>query len=89
MIEIKGACEFRIDSFGGAFDVGATTKRAKATAAAGSIHVGVKVEGVAMQRILSPPDDASTDLTFGRAGGGLELECLLGPCWLRLDASGA
>lgn len=83
-IEIQGKCEFRVDRFGSDFAIEAVTKRAKATAVSGSTRIEVQIEGTRISHLLE--EEKATDLTFGRAGGHLELQCVaLGPCRLSLD----
>jgi hypothetical protein len=86
-LEVTGTCTFTVKDFGGAFNLGAPTKRARLRPAQ-PVNVSVLVEGTRITQNVSAGD--SVNLTFGTSGGELTVACPpLGTCVLELvDAGG-
>ncbi|KGJ72636.1 hypothetical protein GY21_14100 [Cryobacterium roopkundense] len=75
LIQVQQTCTFTIAEFGGTFDLGPVTKRARLTvlSAPGEVTVSMLIEGTDAAQKLEQGD--STDLTVGRSGGSLTFDC--------------
>ena len=84
---VAGSCVFDVKKFGGLFNLGNPTKRAR-LAPQQAVTVTVVVEGSRIEQDVAGGDTVS--LTFGTSGGQLGIACrVVGPCSLALlDAGG-
>jgi hypothetical protein len=79
---VVGSCVFEVKKFGGLFDLGSPTKRAR-LAPQQAVTVTLLVEGTRTEQDVSAGDTVS--LTFGTSGGQLGIACrVVGTCALKL-----
>ena len=85
----SGGCTLTVSSRGGAFGLGAATRKGR-LADVGTVDVVVTttVQGTTVSTTLHPsgaPKDTGADLTFGRSGGTVTVACqgLGGQCAVR------
>jgi hypothetical protein len=84
VITVRGACEFSVEEFGGAFGLGPATKKAGLTPVSGPAAVSTEIEGALVTRDV--PAGERVEIIIGRGGGSLALACLfLSPCQVALD----
>ncbi|MGM7776939.1 hypothetical protein ACSVHC_13135 [Arthrobacter sp. KNU-44] len=82
---VVGSCIFEVKKFGGLFDLGSPTKRAR-LAPQQAVTVTLLVEGTRTEQDVSSGDTVS--LTFGTSGGQLGIACrVVGTCALKLLAA--
>ncbi|WP_115787049.1 hypothetical protein [Arthrobacter silvisoli] len=85
-LAVAGSCTFEVGKFGGLFDFGPPTKRARLLPQQ-AVTVTLSVEGTRTEQSASAGD--TVDLTFGTSGGSLGIRCLVpGNCVLQLAEAG-
>ncbi|MCX2748497.1 hypothetical protein OOZ51_11815 [Arthrobacter sp. MI7-26] len=83
---VAGSCIFEVRKFGGPFDLGSPTKRAR-LAPQQAVTVTLVVEGTRTEQDVTAGDTVS--LTFGTSGGQLGITCrVVGTCALKLLEAG-
>jgi hypothetical protein len=85
-LAVAGSCMFEVRKFGGLFDFGPPTKRARLLPQQ-AVVVTLSVEGTRTEQSADPGD--TVELTFGTSGGSLGIRCLVpGNCVLQLVEAG-
>ncbi|WP_426300218.1 hypothetical protein [Arthrobacter sp. R-11] len=85
-LAVAGSCTFQVRKFGGLFDFGPPTKRARLLPQQ-AVAVTLSVEGTRTEQSADPGD--TVELTFGTSGGSLGIRCLVpGGCVLQLVEAG-
>jgi hypothetical protein len=85
-LTVAGSCTFTVRGFGGPFDFGPPTKRARMVPQQ-AVVVTLEVEGTRTEQAAEA--GRSVDLTFGTSGGSLGILCgLPGTCVLQLLEAG-
>jgi hypothetical protein len=83
---VQGSCTFVVAKFGGLFELGPPTKRARLVSEQ-PVAVTLHVEGTQAEQELSA--GKGIDLTFGTSGGRLSIACgVAGSCVLQLLETG-
>lgn len=81
-LAVAGNCTFTVREFGGLFDFGPPTKRARLLPQH-AVVVVLELEGTRSEQTAGPGD--TVNLTFGTGGGTLGVRCgALGTCLLNL-----
>lgn len=85
-LTVAGSCTFVVEKFGGLFDFGPPTKRARLVPQQ-AVVVALEVEGTRTEQ--AGEAGRAVDLTFGTSGGSLGILCgLPGTCVLQLLEAG-